>query len=64
MENTENNWERIFYDFLTALTSITHGKQQYFPQDDGTWYSRISYRYLPLDGVIDEYLDDMKRRLD
>ena len=56
----EKNWHEIFNDFLASLTSITNGKQQYFEQEDGKWYSRISGKYLTIDEMIVEYWDDIK----
>lgn len=56
----EKNWHEIFKDFLASLTAITNGKQQYFEQEDGKWYSRISGKYLTTDEMIAEYLDDVK----
>lgn len=59
----EYNWHRIFNDFLVQITSITNGKQQYFEQEDGKWYSRISGEYLTVEEMIDEYLADIKTLL-
>ena len=54
------DWHEIFNDFLASITSITNGKQQYFEQEDGKWYSRISGRYLATDEIIAEYLSEIK----
>lgn len=56
----EKNWHEIFNEFLASLTAITNGKQQYFEQEDGKWYSRISGEYLTTDEMIAEYLDEVK----
>ncbi len=56
----EKNWHEVFKEFLASLTVITNGKQQYFEQEDGKWYSRISGEYLTMDEMIAEYLDDVK----
>ena len=56
----EKNWHEIFNEFLASLTAITNGKQQYFEQEDGKWYSRISGEYLTIDEMIAEYLDEVK----
>lgn len=56
----EKNWHEIFKNFLASLTAITNGKQQYFEQEDGMWYSRISGEYLTTDEMIVEYLEDIK----
>lgn len=55
-----NDWHEVFNDFLASLTVITNGKQQYFEQEDGKWYSRISGKYLTVDEMITEYLEDVK----
>ena len=54
------NWHEVFNEFLTSLTAITNGKQQYFEQEDGMWYNRISGEYLTTDELIAEYLDEIK----
>ena len=59
-DKMEKNWHEIFNEFLASLTAITNGKQQYFEQEDGKWYSRISGEYLTTDEMIAEYLDDIK----
>ena len=56
----EKNCHEIFNEFLASLTAITNGKQQYFEQEDGKWYSRISGEYLTTDEMIAEYLDEVK----
>lgn len=58
------DWEKEFFDFLTSLTSATHGKQQYFEQDDRKIYSRISCRYLTIPEMEREYIDELKRYFD
>lgn len=57
-------WHDLFVSFLASLTATTHGKQQYFEQDGGKWYSRISGEYLTTDEMISEYLDEMSHYLD
>ena len=54
------DWHKVFNDFLASLTAITNGKQQYFEQEDGKWYSRISGEYLSTDEMTAEYLADIK----
>lgn len=58
---TQNSgWRELFFDLLTPLCSLTHGKQMYFDQEDGTVYSRISCKYMTPDEAITEYLNDVK----
>lgn len=57
-------FREAFEDIITSLTCITHGKQQYFMRDNGTWYSRISGRDLTMDEMMKEYLDEMNHYLD
>lgn len=59
-----SKWHDTFTDFLISLSTITHGKQQYFEQDNGKWYSRISGEYLTTNEMINEYLDEMSHYLD
>lgn len=60
MPNKHVDWHREFFDFLAELTVVTNGKQQYFEQEDGKIYSRISGRYLTLEEMKREYLSDVK----
>ena len=55
-----DKWHNTFNEFLASLTCITNGKQQYFEQNDGKWYSRISGGYLTLEEMIKEYLEEVK----
>ena len=50
-----NAFERGVYSALIWLSSVYHGKQYYFLQDDGTVYSRDSGRYLTLEDAMDEF---------
>lgn len=61
---TSTEWKDFFESFMATLTAITHGKQQYFPQEDGKWYSRISGGYLSLRELAREYCDEMAEYLD
>lgn len=50
LEETEREW-----DLFELITSVYHGKQYYFRQDDGTVYSRDSGLLLSFDQAIDEF---------
>lgn len=51
----DNYWKRKFDDLLCAIGVATYGKQMFFEQDDGTWYSRRSGTDgLSVDDVIKE----------
>lgn len=50
-----NAFERGVYSALTWLSSVYHGKQYYFLQDDGTIYSRDSGRCMTLEDAMDEF---------
>ena len=52
------DWKETFFDLLTPLCSLTHGKQMYFEQDDGAIYSRISCKYLSPEQAINEYIKE------
>lgn len=43
------------WELFDLLSSVWHGKQYYFKQDDGTVYSRQSCQYLTFDQAIDEF---------
>ena len=58
------DWHEVFSDFVTSITTATHGKQQYFEQNDGLWYSRISGKYLSTDEMISEYLREIREQYD
>ena len=60
LPSADFNWRELFFDLLTPLCSLTHGKQMYFDQDDGMVYSRISCKYMTPDEAITEYLNDVK----
>lgn len=55
------DWHKQFFDFLAVLTSVTHGKQQYFEQPNGRVYSRISGSYLTVEEMEREYIDELKQ---
>lgn len=63
-EAERTDWRQEFFDFLASITAITHGKQQYFQQDNGMIYSRVSGEYLTLDEMEREYLEEMRHYLD
>lgn len=48
-------YERGEYDFLVLISSMWHGKQYYFMQDNGIIYSRDSCKYMTLDEAISEF---------
>ena len=56
----DNYWKRKFDDLLRGVTVITNGKQMYFEQDDGSWYSRFSGKNLTVDEAIKECLEDVE----
>jgi hypothetical protein len=58
------------WDLFSLLSSVWHGKQYYFKQDDGTVYSRQSCKYLTFDQAVDEFANaitvagDMDKRME
>ena len=50
-----SEYERGEYDLLVLLSSVWHGKQYYFAQDNGIIYSRDSCKYMTLDEAISEF---------
>ena len=61
--NVQIEWEYDFFEFLaalTTLTTLTHGKQQYFYTGHGVVYSRISGEYITLDEMQREYIEDIQ----
>ena len=43
------------FDVLNETSSVWHGKQYYFLQDDGSVYSRESCRNMTLKEAIEEF---------
>lgn len=58
--NVQIDWEHEFFEFLAALTTLTHGKQQYFYNGNGIVYSRISGEYITIDEMKREYIEDIQ----
>lgn len=50
-------YERGRFDALDAISSVYHGKQYYFLEDNGTVYSRDSCKYLTLEEAIYEFAE-------
>lgn len=53
LEN-DSTWE-----LFDLITSVYHGKQYYFPQDNGLVYSRASHEYMSVDDAIVEFLREI-----
>lgn len=53
LEN-DSTWE-----LFDLITSVYHGKQYYFPQDNGLVYSRASHEYMSVDDAIGEFLKEI-----
>lgn len=47
------------WELFDLLSSVWHGKQYYFKQDDGTVYSRQSCEYMTFDQAIDEFAHEL-----
>lgn len=66
LNSSENDrdWKDRYFSFLASLTCVTNGKQQYFEQEDGRVYSRISGKYLTVDEMEHEFIYEMEHYLD
>lgn len=58
--SSSRDWHKEFFDFLTSISTASHGKQQYFEQDNGMIYSRISGKYLTLEEAEREYVKELE----
>lgn len=47
------------WDMFELITNAYFGKQYYFPQDDGTIYSRYSGTYITKDEAVKQFLDEL-----
>lgn len=47
------------WDMFELITNAYFGKQYYFPQDDGTIYSRYSGTYVTKEDAIKEFIYDI-----
>lgn len=56
-----NAFEQGMYSTLTWLSSVYHGKQYYFLQDNDTIYSRDSGKYLP---NVEKAVEEFAKRLE
>lgn len=57
-----DNFERGQYSALQWISSVYHGKQYYFLQDNGTIYSRDSGKYLPsTESAIEEFVERLRK---
>lgn len=45
------------WDMFELITSVYYGKQYYFPEQDGTVYSRASHKTMSREKAIQEFLD-------
>ena len=52
-----SEYERGEWEMFCLITSVWHGKQYYFMQDDGTVYSRDSGKYMTAQDAYNEFLD-------
>ena len=43
----DDAYKRGEWDMFVHLTAAEYGKECYFPQDNGTIYSRVTGKYLP-----------------
>ena len=57
-------WKRHYGDFIGSISALTHGKQQYFIQDNDRIYSRVSDKYLSAAEVLREYLFELQNMLE
>ena len=48
------DWHAAFVDLVRCVGTALYGKECWFEQENGTWYSRNSCSYIDVDGVIDE----------
>lgn len=53
----KEGYERGRFDALDAISSVYHGKQYYFREDNGLIYSRDSCKYLTLEEAIYEFAE-------
>lgn len=47
------------WDMFERITNAYFGKQYYFPQDDGTIYSRYSGTYITKEEAVKQFLDEL-----
>ena len=52
-------FEKGQFDVLERLSSIWHGKQYYFKDDNDLIYSRASHETMTLKDAIDEFSDGL-----
>lgn len=53
-EYKEGQW-----DMFELITNAYFGKQYYFPQDDGTIYSKYSGTYITKEEAVKQFLDEL-----
>ena len=53
-EYKEGQW-----DMFELITNAYFGKQYYFPQDNGTIYSRYSGTYITREEAVKQFLDEL-----
>lgn len=57
-DNIGTEWRKQGeWDMFELITSVYFGKQYYFPEEDGTVYSRQSHKHLTREKAIQEFLD-------
>ena len=56
LNGDRSQYEKGEWDMFSLITSVWHGKEYYFLQDDGRVYSRESGKYLTKDEAYDEFL--------
>lgn len=54
-----SDYERGRWDMFELITSVYHGKQYYFLQDNDTVYSRESGEYMQREKAYSEFLDKL-----
>lgn len=47
------------WDMFELITNAYFGKQYYFPQEDGTIYSRHSSTYITKEEAVKQFLDEL-----
>ena len=52
-------FEKGQFDVLDWLSSIWHGKQYYFEDDNDLIYSRASHETMTLEEAIDEFANEI-----
>lgn len=60
LNGDRSQYEKGEWDMFSLITSVWHGKEYYFLQDDGTVFSRESGKYLTKAEAYDEFLSQIQ----